>query len=534
MSTKKMKAVLLSCAAAIALSACQGTEQAAKQNIATDAMEGNIAKQAYKQQQDNAGPGNVRYHDDVWLGSEASRSSNGMPLPAIVETKDAITLSSANPMTLIEVTKRISMASGIEVNGANQLGISRSGTPDLNDPNEDPRHIQAVIDYTGPMSGLLDMVASKFGVSWEYRGGVVRIFDFETKSFTLVAAPIATEIKNEIKSTLSSGSSGGGSDSGSGGSTAQQSDSNGGVKTTATLDYWKRVEKDVENLLPQGTSWSVSPESGAVTVTARPDVLQRVAQYVKDQNTRMTRQVAISVKVLSISEDESEGFSADMDLIFEDASKNIGASFTALAPGIATAGTALTGTLTGSKFEGSKVLLQALSKRGDVSLVTSGSATTMNNQPAPIQVSQETAYISGYSTQTTNDTTIITPDTSNLTTGFSMSVLPRILPNNTVALNYNVGISALDDLKTVGSGDYQVQTPEVSARGFQQNVMLRSGDTLILGGFERMENNVDKETSGILNWLIGGKRSAEKKHDLIVLMITPVIIENPADLAKMQ
>ena len=530
MTTKTIRNLLLGCVAALALTACQNTEQAVRQQITTDAMQGNIAKQAYKEQQDNAGPGNVRFRQQVWLGSEATRSSNGMPLPAIVETSDAITLSSPNPMSLVEIARRVSIITGIEISGANQLGINRAGSPELADGNEDPRNIQAVIDYTGPLSGLLDMVSSRFGVSWEYRGGIVRIFDFDTRSFTLIAAPITTELESEVRSTINSGEASSGS---SGTSVEASQGSSGGVTTKAALDYWKRVEQDIESLLPEDTAWSVSPEAGAVTVTARPQILERVAKYVKDQNARMSRQVAISVKILSISRDESEGFTADLDLIFADASTGIGASFVSLAPGIATAGTSFAANLAKSSFSGSNLLIEAISRNTDVSIVTSGSATTMNNQPAPIQVSQETSYISGYESNSTDSSTLVTPTTDKVTTGFSMAVLPRILANNTVALNYSVGISSLDNLAVVGD-EFPVQTPEVSSRGFQQNVMLRSGDTLILGGFERMDNEADNSRNGPLSWLVGGNRQADKSHELIVILITPVIIENPADLAKMK
>lgn len=528
MTTKTMKSVLLGCVAAIALSACQGTEQTARQQITSDAMQGNIAKQAYKEQQDNAGPGNVRFRQEVWLGSEATRSSNGMPLPAAVETADAVQLASANPMSLIEIARRVTMITGIEVVGANQLGLNRPGASDLSDANEDPRNIQAVIDYTGPLSGLLDMVASKFGVSWEYRGGVVRVFDFDTRSFTLVAAPTTTEMENEIQSTINAGGNSSGGDTASG--TESQSGSTGGVTTQAKLDYWKRVEADVEKLLPNGTNWSVSPEAGAITVTARPQILERVAKYVKDQNARMTRQVAISVKVLAITKQESEGIETSLDTVFEDA----GIAFNSLAPGIGTVNTAINSlTLGKTKFAGTEMLVSALSTRQDVSVVTSGSATTMNNQPAPIQVSTETAYISGYESSSTDSSTIVTPKTDSVTTGFSMAVLPRILPNNTVALNYSLGISSLDDVEEFGD-DFPVEKPVVSSRGFQQNVMLRSGDTLILGGFERMKNNVENNKDDLLSWALGGDRKAEAEHELLIVLITPVIIENPADLARMQ
>ena len=73
-----------------------------------------------------------------------------------------------------------------------------------------------------------------------------------------------------------------------------------------------------------------------------------------------------------------------------------------------------------------------------------------------------------------------------------------------------------------------IQNPVIETRGFTQEVAMKSGETLILAGYERVEDTTDKQGTGSAkNPILGGKQTAEKDRTLLVIMLTPVVMESP-------
>ena len=73
-----------------------------------------------------------------------------------------------------------------------------------------------------------------------------------------------------------------------------------------------------------------------------------------------------------------------------------------------------------------------------------------------------------------------------------------------------------------------VQNPVIESRGFSQEVVMTSGESLVLTGFERVENYANKQGVGSAeNSLLGGGAAAEKTRRVLVIVLTPVVLESP-------
>ena len=112
-----------------------------------------------------------------------------------------------------------------------------------------------------------------------------------------------------------------------------------------------------------------------------------------------------------------------------------------------------------------------------------------------------------------------------------MSVLPRILEHGRMMLSFNLTLSDLLELQKVdlgsGGGEY-IQNPIIESRGFSQEVALKSGESLVLTGYERVENGTTKTGVGsATNSLLGGSAVAEKTRSMLVIILTPVVLESP-------
>lgn len=179
--------------------------------------------------------------------------------------------------------------------------------------------------------------------------------------------------------------------------------------------------------------------------------------------------------------------------------------------------------------------VRALSTQNNTSLVTSGTVTTLNNKPAPIQVTQKQNYIAEM-TKTNSGTDgnnyDISVTTEEIETGFTLDVLPRILEHGRMLLMFNMTLSDLLSLEKVEFGNADdnqyIQNPKVESRAFTQEVAMTSGESLILTGFEKVSNSTTKEGTGsATNSLLGGSATATKDRSVLVIILTPVILDTP-------
>lgn len=468
----------------------------------------------------------VRVKNDIWLGDSSEIEYEGQPLPSYLEGKDGITLISNRPITLFEIgdminkitSLRISYATHLEkevlTNAAENKPTAQSINVDWAEPSK------MLVSYQGPLSGLLDEISSRFGIWWKYDRKEIYFYKYVTRTFVLYSLPTDPSVSVNV----------GGSSSGSGGSSSIS------LTSGAKLEFWKNTEASVKSMLSQDAQYTFDSSNGTVTITATPNDIQKVAKFINEQNARLSRQVAISVKVLQVSIDDSDQYGLDLSAIWKDPTGASGAIRSV--PGL---GEDITKNLTMTLLPGNITVdaaIQALSTQGVTNLITSGTVTTLNNRPAPIQVVKKQNYISEITkTNSGGDASYydISTETEEIETGFTMDVLPRIMEHGRLMLMFNLTLSDLlslekvnlDDGTAQGGGQY-IQNPVIESRGFTQEVALKSGQTLVLTGYERVENSTNKSGVGSAqNSLLGGTATAEKTRSILVILLTPVVLESP-------
>ncbi|MDB5798435.1 MAG: type pilus formation outer membrane protein PilN family [Paucimonas sp.] len=384
------------------------------------------------------------------------------------------------------------------------------------------------LSYDGMLTGFLDVAAARFGVSWEWSDDAINVFRYTTRSFRLVALPGDTNMQNTIASESGGGGSGGGGgggggSSGSGGTGGQVSGSSTSNVRINNLSVWTAVADAVKSMLTARGTASVNAATGTVMVTDTPQVLARVALFINEQNASLSKQVMVNVRVLAVDLDDKDQYGINWVAL------NNRLGVTSPFP-IDQAAAQLSMRLVNNRGSesGLSAVISALSKQGRVSQLTSTSLMTLNNQPAPLQVGQQTAYLSSSATTLSagiGATTTLTPGL--VTTGFSMSLVPHMLDKGRLMLQFAINISALLNLETVESGNAKIQTPNVATRNFLQRVMLNSGDTLILTGFEHQKtNNASQGVGSARNFLFGGGIGSDSSRSTLVILIQPIVSES--------
>jgi len=391
-----------------------------------------------------------------------------------------------------------------------------------------------------PVEGLLDVVTSRLGLSWKRVKGMVSIYYLDTQAFAIYAIPSTTDMSSVVQSGTSTSSGVSGSASGASSGVTGSSGSNQTTTVSNKASLTDDIVRNIKGMLTPGIGRIGDPSkdgelgssTGTILVTDTPEVLDRVRSYLDAENASITKQVRLNVKVLSVTLTDSENLGINWSAVYNALSGKFGlalsntfASTTGAISGTISVPTTATGGL--SQFAGTSMLIQALSQQGKVATVTSPSVTTLNMQAVPVQVARQTGYLAGVQTTSTasvGSSTALTAGT--VTTGFNMNLLPYVLPDDNLLLQYSINLSALDNIRTVTSGGASIEIPEVDDRIFSQKVRLKSGETLVLSGFEQTIDNGSKSGTGTPgNFAFGGGYSSNRQHDVIVVLITPFIME---------
>lgn len=380
----------------------------------------------------------------------------------------------------------------------------------------------------GSLKGLLDTAAARFGVSWKYVDGAIQFFHTESRNFQINAIPGDSSFTATVTSGatssggVSSGSGGGsGGTSSSGSAVSANNSQNTGV--ASKLSVYTGIESAIKVMLSPYGKVLASPATGAITVVDTPDSLERIAAYVEGENKALSRQIAINVTVLSVSLSNSDEYGINWNVVYNSLSRNFGISNT-FTPSTSGGGSFTAGIVGASKFSGTTAVINALSEQGKVRRQTTASVVTLNNQPVPVQVARQTTYLQSSQTSIVaqvGTTTTLVPGV--VTAGFNMSILPHVLTNGTVMLQFSTDISTLRGISQIESNGSKIQTPELDTRNFLQRVAMKSNETLIISGFEQTDDNVGYKGVGTpRNFLLGGGVNAGGTKEVMVVLITPV------------
>ena len=472
----------------------------------------------------------VSMSEGVWLGDKSTLFEHKNNLPSQYETETGITILLNEPVTLQVLANNINGVTRIPVKIDSQIEAEKLKKT-MN------------IAYTGRLSGLLSQVATDLDLLWYYDKNAIVFYETETKTFTLYA--LGTDVSYQ---------------------SSVQTDNGNQVYLESTLKEWDEVEKTITSIIGKSanSNFNVSRSLGTITVTAPPSVLNRVGEYIARQNKRLSQLVTIDVKVLQVSLSNDSAFGLNLAAAINSASglnivanpKNNLATTEASTMNIAVlsnAVSALTGathlengsTVAGaytadqiangslSGMAGSNALIEALAKQGKVSLVTNVGVTTRNNRVAPVNNTKTTGYIKRFESRNFTTVESSTVDQDDLETGFSMQLLPNILENGKILLLFRMSVRELLKMSSQTIGEVTLQLPEVEERSFMQEVIMESGQMLVVSGFEKQTNNDTRYGLGDPDFmLLSGSRETAAQRDVLVVILTPQVLVSPMDVER--
>lgn len=493
------------------------------------------------------------------------RSMNTLP----AKFSTPVSYSTHGAMGFLEVLEQVSAMAGVGVRGVEVLQPSQQGNaassglmPGAPGAGNGKLGGSVQIEYSGTLRGLLDELSARNEASWRYSASTntVTFFRYETRVLNLHLPAGAKSVNATISLTGSGGGAGAGGGGASVGSEGGGSSGAGNVSVSQQklIDPWTSVMNTVQSILAangpakdgvngntggvraqsQGSqggqggasrslvasgadgSASAAPELGMLTVTARPQAVERIAAFVNSINARFAQNVLVDIQVLSVTMDNSMSAGISLDLIYKQLNSN-GLSVVGAAPLQPPVGTPGRGSLTfsdpESKWSGSSIVAEALSRFGTVGLETKTQVIAINGQPSPFQVGDEVTYLA--SSTTTNapnigSSTALTPGSKVV--GLTGNMTPTITGDSRILLEYQMEISSLV-MTQASSGGSTIQTPQLSRQSLQNQAYVRDGEVIVLFANDQKRDSTDTSLS------LGGASRAgrgERKMMVIVMQVS--------------
>lgn len=452
---------------------------------------------------------------------------SGIPLDALVQRVQAMT--GVAVMYQPEITRNeVAVAGGAQQEST--VSSDASGLPSLSAllPKVQSRSSSSVVPvaYSGDVTGLFNAIAAAVGASWEYDdvSRKVTLYKYATQTFRVPA------VQGAANSTASVGGAN---------QTSWQSGEQNMSNATATGNYtadasiWRDLDDAMKKMVSSEGVYTISQATGAITVRDRPDRVEQVRKYLDNTVAIMSRQVDVELTIYRVLSKDNDTRALNWKALFQSAAGKYGIALDTLAGRPATeGGTNLTVTIpdTNGKWGGSQIVMDALSTLGKTSVEQSTSIVTSNNTPAPFKVVRRTSYLKELSQGMTasggaqyNTGPTLTPGV--VETGLNVYVVPNVMEDGKrVKLRVMASISTLEGMNKIGTDQAFIQVPDTASREFQSEAWLKSGETLVLAGFQQTDSGLT--TTSPLDkrlWLLGGSSKASKSREIVVIALRPVV-----------
>ncbi|GGX31894.1 lipoprotein [Pigmentiphaga litoralis] len=372
-----------------------------------------------------------------------------------------------------------------------------------------------------PLPRLLDLAAHRLGVYWKYEDSVIRFYRTETRVFNVRALTL----KSSASASLgrSGKTSGGAFESTSG----TRIESEGGAPIDA-------VKAKLEPFLTRaGVVVANGDASGLVVVTDTRDALDRVATYLDRENKALTRRVRLVFEEIDVVSNNSNEQGIDWNVLYARTEAALRLSpLTSLASSVAGAGSSIAAGR--REWEGTALVIKAISEVGTIVRRTSVPLQTLNRRPVTHAVRTTFSYIDQVQVTTVASSagTSTAPSVTQKeeTVGSFLTLIPDAQDDGQILLSIAYDNTVAQPLKTLtfGSSSNQVQLQQktIEGMGTVQQVELRPGQPVVISGFDRSHAQYDRrrvdENASIL---FGGSGKATKQRATTVVIVTAQVEE---------
>lgn len=281
------------------------------------------------------------------------------------------------------------------------------------------------------------------------------------------------------------------------------------------------IQVPLKAVLSKNGSIQIDARTNTLIVTDTMPKLRQAAAMIERLDTSI-KQVMIEAKLIEVSTTKENELGikwlatkGDVGATFPTSKYpeiDAGAQSNSPAVSAGFAGILQIGTIAGSHKIG--LILNALATSTDANILANPRVTTLDNKTARINITTEFPYLSSFSKETG------IASYSSVSTGITLEVTPQVNPSGFITMKVKPTVSSV-----VSPGP----PPVVDRRETETEVLVKDGDTLVIGGLLK-EDEITKISKvpflgdiPLIGFLFKDKYTQKTKKDLIIF-ITPHIL----------
>lgn len=450
--------------------------------------------------------------------------------PALREKVDTTLMYAAGKADLVTIAERITLATGIAVRirpdallPAEQFLPRLSGTVPAVTTVAAPWQAS-----TGrgkqPLSRLLDTISRRLGVNWRYANDHIEFYRTQTRVFDVRVLTLAAQ--SEVKLGRSEHAKTGGFEN-----TSRTS------MHAAPQHSAESIRTRLEPFLTRAGNVAVHDAAAhSVVVTDIPEVLDAIASFLERENRAMTRRVRLVFEEITVMTHDHIEYGIDWDAVFSGVklAASVATSGVTTSPAVARAGLSVAN----HSMETSRLLLQAVSKYGKVLRHASIPVMTLNRRPVTHAVRKTFSYIDKVQTSnhaaTGSRTDAGVPASSvsqkEETVGAFLTLVPDAQEDGQILLSVAYDNTVAQPVKTVtfggASGKVDIQQITIEGNGTVQQVALRSGQPMLIAGFEKHhQSNARNRPLPGAPLIVGGSDRSEMDRVTTLILVRAQVEE---------
>lgn len=191
-----------------------------------------------------------------------------------------------------------------------------------------------------------------------------------------------------------------------------------------------------------------------------------------------------------------------------------GADFTPVSIGLPT---------TGDVTFGTDQVLQFISNYGAVKTISQPQITVLSGAEATLRAADTVNYVSSLSRSVDEGEVTVSTETDSVDTGFTLTIASA-WDNATVYGTINIELQEFRRFQEFDADGTTLQLPETTERELSTQIRIRPGDSLLIAGLVRENDQYDKSGPGFQEPVIPISRSAAASNTELVFLLKPRVI----------
>ncbi|WP_404398304.1 pilus (MSHA type) biogenesis protein MshL [Idiomarina loihiensis] len=321
------------------------------------------------------------------------------------------------------------------------------------------------------------------------------------------------------------------------GSQQNQLQGNGSsINTQSETDLWGGLKDVIEGIIGGGNV-VLSPQAGIVSVTASPEKLRAVGDFIDTLETRLQRQVILEARIIEVT--LNDGYQQGINWRDMASGTGFGVDFNGVTPSNTTSATigglfGLTYEDPSNNFNG---MIEMLQTQGTVQVLSNPRVSASNNQKAVIKIGQDEYFVTDVTSRTTSGVGDLTSSDSDIEftpffSGISLDVTPQISDDGEVILHVHPSVvetSEQEKVITVSGKESVLPLAKSNIRESDTIVKARNGEIVVLGGLMQTTNSEEVGKVPLLGdipllgELFTNRRNRQEKKELVILLKPTVV-----------